>query len=248
MRTFGLIGFPLSHSLSPQLFQERFEKEQIADATYRLFPLEKISGFRKLLTDIPDLAGLNVTIPYKQDIIPFLNELDPDAKSINAVNTIKIIRSKNSTYLKGYNTDIIGFEKAIHTVLPDYKGKALVLGNGGASKSICHVLQKMNIPYAVVSRTPSAGCVSYDEANLNLLAGSHLIINTTPLGNYPAVNTYPVIHYEKLTADHFLFDLVYNPAETLFMKKGIQYGASVCNGYAMLEQQADASWQIWNSD
>lgn len=247
MRKFGLIGFPLSHSFSKKYFSDKFEKEAIADSSYELYPLASITEFPKLIASQHDIAGLNVTIPYKEQVIPYLDELDEKAEDIGAVNTITIKDGK----LKGYNTDYYGFKNSLlqwvgANPLPE---KALVLGTGGASKAVKATLEDLGINYQFVSRSPEAGQLSYEDLNTSPhqhLANSTLIINTTPLGTYPNTDQLPDLPYEQLTPDHYLFDLVYNPLITAFMQKGIDAKCWVKNGLEMLHGQAEKAWEIWN--
>ncbi len=242
-KKYGLIGFPLGHSFSKKYFSEKFEKEGILDAIYELFPIENIEKFHEIRHKNPDLVGLNVTIPYKQSIFDFLDEIDITAKTIGAVNTIKFLNKK----LIGYNTDVIGFENALKIFLKGAKvQKALVFGTGGASKAVIYVLKKMNIDYQLVSRTRSSEILNYKAVHQLDFANYQLLINTTPLGTFPNIDNCIDIPYSKLTENHFLFDLVYNPKETLFMKKGKMHGAKVINGLDMLIGQAEAAWEIWN--
>jgi len=243
-RVFGLIGFPLGHSFSRKYFTEKFEKNEITDCEYKLFELESIRELPDLLQKEPDLNGFNITIPYKQEVFQYLDELDEHAKEIGAVNVVKI----NDGKLKGYNSDYLGFTDSLLGFIQQKTAlKALILGTGGASKAIAYSLTKLNIPYQYVSRSTSKTAISYEELAANKLIDEyHLIINTTPLGTYPKAENAPNIPYDSLTDKHYLYDLVYNPSETLFMKRGLSKGASVKNGYDMLVGQAEASWHIWN--
>lgn len=247
-RVFGLIGFPLGHSFSTTYFIEKFKREKIPDVSYLNFPIQNIRDFPTLLISEPLPSGFNVTIPYKETILPFLNQLDETAKKVGAVNCIRVQRNQDKTVETiGYNTDVIGFEFSLKNFIPDYKGKALVIGTGGSSKAVQFVLGKLGIPFLVVSRNPEHGEFSYKELFRSVLENHHLIINCTPLGMWPNEETCPYIHYEFLTSKHFLFDLVYNPEETTFLKKGKENGAKTKNGKEMLLTQAEASWEIWNS-
>ncbi|MET0393888.1 MAG: shikimate dehydrogenase [Chitinophagaceae bacterium] len=243
MRLFGLIGYPLSHSFSENYFTDKFRKESITDCRYRLFPIGHIDGLTALLTDNPELCGLNVTIPYKEQVLPFLHDADESVKQIRACNCIVIENGQ----LKGYNTDATGFERSLQEKLQPHHRQALILGTGGAAKAIEFVLQKLGISYTHVSRTPSAGQYSYEALTPDQIAAHPLIINTTPLGMYPATEAAPPIPYESLTPAHYLFDLVYNPEKTLFLQKGEEQGAAIKNGHDMLVIQAEESWRIWNS-
>ncbi|WP_346237088.1 shikimate dehydrogenase [Niabella insulamsoli] len=241
MNLYGLIGMPLAQSFSKKYFTEKFEKEGIEHAAYELFPLEGIDLLKGLLSRHPDLKGLNVTIPYKEEVLPFLHSLDADAAEIGAVNCIKI----NDGRLKGFNTDAPAFETSLMPLLESHHKKALILGTGGAAKAVLHILNKLGIEYAFVSRQPGADFV-YEDLNEATLAAYPLIINATPLGSFPKVDTAPAIPYEYLTARNYLYDLVYNPAMTLFLQKGAAKGALIKNGYEMLVGQAELSWEIWN--
>ena len=245
MRLFGLIGYPLSHSFSKKYFTEKFEKENIPDCRYELFPLETIDDFPKLLETHPDLAGLNVTIPYKQLVMPFLDKIDEAAAAAGAVNTIRITGGKQT----GFNTDIYGFEISLINLIQSrdhFPERALILGTGGAAKAVIYVLEKLNIDYKTVSRSPDKGNFTYTELNDKIIGEHLLIINTTPLGMSPNINNLPLIPYPSIGPEHFLFDLVYNPAVTAFLNKGKIAGAATSNGLEMLYLQAEKAWDIWN--
>lgn len=245
MNQFGLIGYPLSHSFSKKYFTDKFEKEGISKCQYDLFPLENLDDFPKLLLKTPFLVGLNVTIPYKEQIFKYLTEIDEAAQSVGAVNTIKITDSK----LKGYNTDIYGFEKSLKNFLGDKKqGEALILGTGGAAKAVAYILNKMEIIFKYVSRRPQEGNLQYEDLNKNIIENHFLIINTTPLGMAPNLDTCPPIPYSYLNASHFLYDLVYNPEKTLFLNRGAEIGAQTKNGLEMLYLQAEKAWEIWQNE
>ena len=241
-RLYGLMGFPLGHTFSPGYFNAKFSKEDI-DAEYKAFPLADISELPQLLELYPHLYGLNVTTPYKEKVISLLDECDEMAATIGAVNCIKI----NEGVTTGYNTDIIGFEQSLRKLLRPGMDKAIVLGTGGAAKAVRFVLDKLGIACISISRNESEGVLSYAELSNDIVAEHRLIVNTTPLGMYPHTESYPPIPYNALSAEHLLYDLVYNPAFTSFMQKGEQQGAMVKNGMEMLELQAEASWAIWNS-
>lgn len=245
MRQFGLIGYPLGHSFSKRFFTDKFQSEGI-EAAYETYPLENIELFPSLIQDI-ELSGLNVTIPYKEQVIPFLDEMDDAAAEIGAVNVIKFIRSNDRLTLKGYNSDAAGFEQSLTPYLQPHHTKALILGTGGASKAIRYVLNKLGIQTQYVSRTASESKISYNQLSNELMDEYKLIVNASPLGTFPNVDTCPDIPYEFLTEKHLLFDVVYNPAETLFMKKGKEKGATVINGEPMLIGQALVAWSIWNT-
>jgi len=250
VRTFGLIGYPLGHSFSQKYFTEKFKRENITDAEFKNFPLEDVSDFPKLIENNPSLRGLSVTIPYKEEIIKFLNEVDDVVKEVGAVNCIKVslMTDDGRPMLKGFNTDVFGFEKSLLPLLKSQHTKALILGTGGASKAVKHVLKKSGIEFSFVSRSqqPEAGSINYNNLDSKIISTHTLIINATPLGMFPDVNSYPQIPYEYLTEKHLLYDLVYNPEETLFLKKGKERGAQIKNGLEMLQMQADKAWEIWN--
>jgi shikimate dehydrogenase len=244
MNRYGLIGFPLSHSFSGRYFAEKFSREGITDCMYELFPLEDINAFQALWESHPDLKGVNVTIPYKEKVIPFLAEFSDVVRKTGACNCIK----KTSKGLKGYNTDVTGFETVLLRNLQPRHHAALVLGTGGAAKAVIYVLEKNGISYLSVSRNPGKGNITYSDLDHRLIKENLLIINTTPLGMYPHTNQAPEFPYESLTPDHFLFDLIYNPAKTLFLAKGEAYGAFIQNGEDMLQIQAEESWRIWKTN
>lgn len=245
MRQFGLIGFPLGHSFSKKYFSEKFQNENI-DARYDLYELSNISEFPNLRNSIK-LSGLNVTIPYKEQIIPLLDKLDDTATSIGAVNVIRFDYDNNGkATLTGFNTDAIGFENSLKPFLKPHHKKALILGTGGASKAILYTLQQLGIECSYVSRSTREGQLTYSDLNEEILNDNLLIVNATPLGTFPKTDACPDIPYQFLTDKHLLFDVVYNPAETLFMKKGRDAGATVLNGEEMLIGQAIAAWEIWN--
>ncbi|MFN9949647.1 MAG: shikimate dehydrogenase family protein [Bacteroidota bacterium] len=243
MRKFGLIGLPLTHSFSKQFFTEKFEKEQITDCQYENYPLEKIEDLPALLAANRDIVGLNVTIPYKREIMPFLTDVAPAVKKTGACNCIRIDGKKRV----GYNTDVIGFHLSLMPHLRVQHQRALILGTGGASAAVEFVLEQIAMPYILVSRNPGTNSIGYDQLNEDLMESHTLIVNTTPLGTFPAVETYPPIPYEYVTDQHFLYDMVYNPAETIFLQRGREKGATVLNGMDMLIGQANASWDIWKS-
>ena len=248
MKTYGLIGYPLQHSFSSKFFNEKFQQENI-DAEYLNFEIEHIFELRRVIVFNPHLKGLNVTIPYKESVITFLDDISPIAKEIGAVNVIKIERSFGNTYgykLTGYNTDYIGFKNSIQPLIqPEHHHRALVLGTGGASKAVCKALESLGIVWTYVSRTPKEGAFTYDTLTPEILSDHKIIINTTPLGTFPNIDDCPNIPYSSLTPQHLLYDLVYNPSETAFLKKGAQMGATIKNGAEMLELQALAAWDIW---
>lgn len=246
MRLYGLIGYPLSHSFSKKYFGEKFEKEGITDARYELFELPDIRKLEELIGNQPELCGLNVTIPYKQAVIPFLDGLDASAEKVGAVNVIRFHEGRRI----GYNSDYFGFRESLQSWLPENRDylHALVLGTGGASKAVTAVLSDLEISFYLVSRQAGANSLSYEQlqAQPDILQRPRLIINTTPLGMAPNTEAAPPIAYNSLTPDHLLYDLVYNPAETRFMQLGREKGAHVKNGLEMLHLQAEKAWEIWN--
>lgn len=245
MKKYGLLGYPLGHSFSKNYFNQKFEAEKI-DAEYLNFEIPDIKEIKNVIKENPELNGLNVTIPYKQQVIPYLDDLDDDARQIGAVNVIKFSKGLfGKVKLKGYNSDIIGFKQSIETLLKDHHRKALILGTGGASKAVFHGLKQLGIAATFVSRQCKEYCITYEEITEKIMEQYHVIVNTTPLGMYPNVNACPNIPYELLTSDHLLYDLLYNPDETLFMQKGKERGAVVKNGLEMLLLQAFAAWEIW---
>ncbi|MFN8294786.1 MAG: shikimate dehydrogenase [Chitinophagales bacterium] len=243
MKQFGLIGYPLSHSFSKGYFSEKFQKENITDCVYDVFPLEKIEDFTDLCAEHKNLSGLNATIPYKEKIIPFLDELNDEAQEIGAVNTIKFTNGKKI----GYNTDCYGFEMSLKPLLKAHHTSALILGTGGASKAVEYVLKKSGISFQYVSRTKSSTSISYNDVDSFIIQHSTLIINSTPIGMYPNVDDAPYLPYNFITNNHLLYDLIYNPEETQFLKEGRIRGAQTKNGLEMLYLQAERSWEIWNS-
>jgi len=248
MRKFGLIGYPLSHSFSKKYFADKFMREGITDAVYENYPLEDIYALNNLVLEENNLAGINVTIPYKEKVIPFLDELAGDACHIGAVNTIKIVRGDNIRLI-GYNTDVWGFEYTLRPLLKPWHNIALVLGTGGAAKAVGYVLKKLELEVWYVSRKPrGTHTIGYNELTGMILQNMKVIVNTTPLGMYPDMDVCPDIPYKYITSEHLLYDLVYNPEETLFMKLGRERHAAVVNGLEMLKQQAEKAWEIWNEE
>lgn len=244
MRRYGLIGYPLSHSFSQRYFTEKFRREGITDCSYENFAIPTIDALTGVLEE-PGLRGLNVTVPYKQEVLAFLDNRSDVVTSIGACNCIRIEDGMRT----GHNTDVVGFGQSLVTRLEGHHRRALVLGTGGASKAVEWVLAKLGIDYRVVSRRPRSGTtdLGYGQVDAALLGEYTLIVNTTPLGMYPRVEECPDLPYEALTPRHYLFDLVYNPARTLFLRKGEERGAVVENGYEMLVLQAEESWRIWNA-
>lgn len=243
IKTYGLIGKKLSHSFSPKYFKEKFEKENISNCQYLAFELDKIEDFKILLEKNPNLRGLNVTIPYKETIIPFLDELSSEAKEIGAVNTIQFYKNK----LIGHNTDVIGFENSLVPLLKKHHKKALVLGTGGASKAVQFVLKKLSIPFTLISRKKEDNTLIYNELNNKIIQENTLIINTTPIGMQALEHEIPDIPLEAISNQHLIYDLIYNPTKTLLLKQAEKQGATIKNGLEMLQLQAEASWEIWNS-
>lgn len=247
MKRYGLIGYPLGHSFSRNFFNEKFASENI-QAEYVNFEIPSIEQFPEIIRANPNLAGLNVTIPYKEAVIPYLNRLDTDAAAIGAVNVIRINRiSPKETELVGYNSDVIGFSRSIEPLLEPHHKKALILGTGGASKAVNFGLKKLGLETLFVSRSRhDEHTLTYQELTPELMDEYKVIVNTTPVGMYPNADEYPDIPYEYLTHKHLLYDLLYNPDTTLFMKKGSEQGAVVKNGIEMLLLQAFEAWDIWN--
>ncbi|MGB3063458.1 shikimate dehydrogenase family protein [Sphingobacterium thalpophilum] len=247
MKKLGLIGFPLGHSFSKKYYLEKFQQEDINDVDYDLYPIEHISDFVPIYSD-KDFYGVNVTIPYKIEVMRYLDELSEEAKSIQAVNCVRIMHSDDgSVYLKGYNTDAYGFETSLKPLLTPKDQKALVLGNGGAAKAVIYALNQLNIAYKLVSRTKQADHYTYEELDASILSEYTVIINCSPVGTYPNITACPKLPYEYINENHLCYDLIYNPEETAFLRKGREQGARTKNGYEMLQLQAEKNWEIWNS-
>jgi shikimate dehydrogenase len=240
MKKFGLIGNPLAHSFSEKFFTEKFKRESIQDCSYKLFPLQRIDQLPALL-EREHLQGFNVTIPYKESVLSYLNHLSDEAKQIGAVNCVLIEEEK----LIGHNTDVFGFEVSISQWLNKPIKQALILGNGGSAKAVKFALKRLEIPFEIVSRS---GALNYENLPASLIHDSHLIINTTPLGMSPQTEAFPDIAYDAIGSQHFVFDLIYNPSETPFLRKCKLAGASIKNGAEMLKLQAEKSWEIWSSN
>ncbi len=240
---FGLIGTPLSHSFSQRWFTEKFHREGLSDHRYDPFEMPSIDQLPQLIADTPELRGLNVTIPYKQSVVPYLHHLDPLAGAVGAVNTIRITNGE----LIGYNTDVEGFRRTLLPLLNGSKPRALVLGTGGASRAVVYVLKELGIKFRTVSRDRERGDITWELLEPILVDVCKLIINTTPLGMYPEVGTLPPVQLGAIGNGHVVIDLVYNPEETLFLREAKARGATTCNGMAMLEAQAEASWRVWTT-
>lgn len=247
MRKFGLIGYPLGHSFSRKYFQEKFARENLSDCSYDNYPITSLGRLPDLL-HYYGLEGLNVTIPYKTAVMQFLDEIDPEAQAVGAVNVIKIKNTMNGIMVSGFNSDITGIRDTLEPVMGKIKIRALVLGTGGSSKAVCHVLESAGIKYVLVSRSAGQGCLTYPDLNSDIIEESRLIINTTPLGMHPDTETKPDIPYDLLGPEHILFDLVYNPEITAFLQMGIDKGCTTLSGLKMLYSQAEKSWEIWNDD
>ena len=246
-KKYGLIGFPLGHSFSKIYFNRKFSSEGI-DAEYVNFEINNVKDLKSVLRENPDLCGLNVTLPYKMDVIPLLDSITENARNIGAVNVIKFKKGLfGKLQLEGHNSDITGFKQSVEPMLNETHKKAFILGTGGASKAVFHGLKQLGIESTFVSREKEGSFLTYNELTENMIAEYTVIVNTTPLGMYPNSDCCPDIPYKGLTPNHFLCDLIYNPDETLFMRKGKEYGAEVKNGLEMLLLQAFISWEIWNS-
>ena len=243
MAKYGLVGRNISYSFSKTFFTTKFEQEK-RDDTYQNFDIECIEKLNEIISKTSDLKGLNVTIPFKEEVISLLDRIDKEAQKIGAVNTIKILKDGR---LAGYNTDHYGFAKALADFLPLKEKTALILGSGGASKAVAYVLGAMDFSYKIVSRNKSDDTITYNDLNRDIMHSHYLIVNTTPLGTFPNINEHPNIPYQNIGKDHLLFDLIYNPRETEFLKMGYAKGARVSNGLKMLEYQAKKSWKIWKS-
>lgn len=250
MICFGLIGNPVSHSKSPQIYSEFFKQFPALDLEYRLFEPGGIEEVKTLVENMPELEGFNVTIPFKRSIISILDKLSGEVSELQSCNTVKIERNNMGIQLAGYNTDVYGFDQTLQKLNIDnaYSGRALVLGNGGSSQSVQYVLRQRNINYTIVSRRAGENCISYEQTDAELLAKHTLIINTTPLGMWPATEMAPKIPYEYLSALHTCIDLVYNPEVTQFMKEASDRGATVENGWYMLQKQAEKSWSVFSKN
>ncbi|MCR4922117.1 MAG: shikimate dehydrogenase [Bacteroidaceae bacterium] len=247
MDTYGIIGFPLGHSFSRGFFTEKFRREGI-EAQYLNFPIEHADELRQVLQEHPTLRGLNVTLPHKQAVIEMLDDIDEKAQRIGAVNVIRVRWHDGKPRLKGFNSDVIGFTRSIRPLLRPYHRKALVLGTGGASRAIRAGLESLGVEWKYVSRTPCEGRFTYDELSPEVLHEYPVVVNCSPVGMFPHVDESPALPYDALSEENLLFDLVYNPEETQFMRRGAEHGATVKNGFEMLHIQAVASWEFWNSE
>ncbi|NPD91434.1 shikimate dehydrogenase family protein [Xylanibacter muris] len=245
MDKYGLIGYPLGHSFSISYFNQKFADEGI-DAIYENFEIPTINLLHEIIDSNPNLKGLNVTIPYKEKVIPYLDSISPEARAIGAVNVIKIIHEGKNTILKGYNSDVIGFTQSIEPMLEKHHKKALILGTGGSSKAICFGLKSLGIETVFVSRFERPGTIKYNAITPEIIKEYNVVINCTPCGMYPNVDECPQLPYSAMDSHNILYDLIYNPDKTLFMEKGERYGANVKNGLEMLLLQAFASWEFWN--
>lgn len=246
MKRYGLIGFPLQHSFSKRYFSEKFKKENI-NANYENFEIASISEFPKILNTNPDLFGINVTSPYKAQVIPYLDELSEEAARLNAVNCIRIERNANGFRTKGYNTDVFGFKNSVQSFLQAQHTEALILGTGGAARAVAEALRQCGISSKFVSRTPETEMLSYAEVSEEIIAQYKLIVNAGPIGMHPHEAEFPDIPYSALSEKHFVYDLIYNPEETFFLQKAKHFGAKTVNGLAMLYAQAESAWTIFNS-
>ncbi len=242
---YGLVGHPLGHSFSAGYFAEKFTAEDI-EAEYRNFDIEEAAALPELVRSNPALKGLNVTIPHKQTVIPFLDELSEEAGEIGAVNVVRVEHRADGVCLKGYNSDVIGFCESLRPLLQPHHRKALVLGMGGAARAVVYGLRRMGIEPLGVSRSPKPGCITYEEISPEVMAEHKLIVNCSPVGMFPHVDESPAIPYDRLTTDHLLYDLVYNPENSRFLQQGSEHGAATKNGLEMLHRQAEAAWEIWN--
>lgn len=245
MKKYGLIGFPLGQSFSQKHFTNKFNKENI-DAKYLNFELESIGEFPEIIEDNEDIKGLNVTIPYKEKVMPFVNELDKEAEEVGAINTIRVHEKDGKKCLTGYNTDVYGFEQSIKPFLKSHHTQALILGTGGASKAVKFVLNKLGIYFKMVSRDKKTNCFTYADITDEVILEYKLVINSTPLGMFPNIEDSPMLPYNSVTTQHLFYDLIYNPSETKFLAKAKANGATTINGQEMLIKQAEKAWEIWN--
>ena len=241
-KRYGLIGNNISYSFSKGYFKKKFETENLQDCSYENFDLDQIEALEKVFAQ-KNISGLNVTTPYKREVVPFLNRLSPTAEEMNAVNTIKFHQDGS---ISGHNTDVHGFEKSLLEIINTLPKKALILGTGGASSAVAYVFKKLKIEFSYVSRSPRENAIQYEAIDKTVMGEHHLIVNASPVGTFPDIKAMPNLPYYLLTKDHFLYDLIYNPPETRFLSKGKQRGCKILNGLKMLEYQAEKSWEIWN--
>ncbi|MCF6365557.1 MAG: shikimate dehydrogenase [Bacteroidales bacterium] len=250
MKVYGLIGYPLTHSFSKTYFTNKFKDENIKDVSYLNLPILSVKLFSDILKTVNGIAGINVTSPYKEQIIPYLDELDETARKIGAVNVIKIINKNSKQKLIGYNTDVFGFMTSLKEHIPEDVNNALILGTGGAAKAVASALEILKINFKFVTsknNKKNNKTLLYSELNSEVVKNNLLIVNATPLGLFPDINKKPDIPYQFITNKHLLFDLIYNPTKTLFLKEGEKKGATIVNGYEMLKYQAEKAWEIFNS-
>jgi shikimate dehydrogenase len=249
LKKFGLIGFPLGHSFSKKYFQEKFRDESLNDCRYDNYEVNELAGLVNLIKTDHNFTGLNVTIPYKSEILRYIDLVDDEAAEIGAVNVLKVITLQNKRIIKGFNSDNFGFRESLKPYLETKMVKnALILGTGGSSKAVAYALEKLGIKFTYVSRNPKKGQLSYKDAAEGIIRENLLIINTTPLGMFPKIEDKPGIGYNDLTPDHILYDLVYNPELTAFLQEGVKRGSTTIGGLRMLHLQAERSWEIWNDD
>jgi shikimate dehydrogenase len=248
MRKFGLIGYPLGHSFSKKYFTEKFLAEDIIDCSYENYPMKSLDGFRDLVIADNEICGLNITIPYKSEIIRFLDYMETEAEEIGAVNVLKIRRTANQVKLYGYNSDVTGIRDTLVPFINSDVRNALVLGTGGSSKAVCHVLMKLGLKVSQVSRNRKPEILEYSDVDSGIVERTQLIVNTTPLGMFPNIESAPELNYKSLNRNHILFDLVYNPELTTFLRLGAEQGCKIISGIKMLHSQAELAWKIWNDN
>jgi shikimate dehydrogenase len=248
MRKYGLIGYPLGHSFSKKYFTDKFLSEHIHDCSYENYPLKRLNAFREWVSEENALCGLNVTIPYKSEIIRLLDITEKEAEEIGAVNVIKIERNGCLVKLIGFNSDVTGIRDTLMPFISENVRNALVLGTGGSSKAVCYVLKKLGLKVDIVSRNRKPGVITYSDIDPAKIDQTQLIINTTPLGMFPNIESLPDLNYKLLNSNHILFDLVYNPELTSFLKMGVEQGCKILSGIKMLHSQAEKTWEIWNND
>lgn len=246
MQQYGLVGYPIGHSFSGEYFSAKFLTEKI-EAVYHNFPMQDVADIVPILEKNSEIEGFNITIPHKTNILPYLDSMDEGAQKVGAVNVVKVTRSQGRYILKGFNTDVIGFENSLKPHLRSCHKKALVFGTGGASKAVVYVLHTLGIEYAYVSRNVKQGQLTYSDLTPEIIAEHKLLVNCTPLGMSPNIGKCPDIPYQAINSDHYLFDLIYNPEISEFLNRGKTKGATIKNGLEMLYLQADAAWEIWNN-